>query len=322
MAEIPPSAEQPASGKIVLVMLSTGKQGGAVVRALAQANESAPENMAPWVILAQTRDPNSAKSKALESLRGVRLHKGNPNDPTALFTSAPGPVYAVFSVQQSIDNVKGVAGETVEANALVDAAAKHDVKHFVYSSVNFGGPDKKTYVPHFESKRLAEEYLQGTYPKLPTTILRPVTFMDQIVAGDPNSATTRLTKIMFLTQLNPTTSLQFIAVSDIGGVAALALQNPERYIGKDVDLAGDQLSSKDLADGWREVFGEEMRPRMMGGAVLAWAVRAGMKELRLMFKFFNETGFNTDIPALREQYPGLKDWKTFLRTEVQKPTST
>jgi uncharacterized protein YbjT (DUF2867 family) len=108
--------------------------------------------------------------------------------------------------------------------------------------------------------------------------------MDQLVAGDPASATTRLTKIMFLTQLKPTTRLPLIACSDIGGVAALVLAHPEQYLGKDVDLAGDQLSPKDLADGWREVFGEEMRPKMLGGGALAWAVCAGMKELRLMFK--------------------------------------
>jgi len=315
---------EPTSSKTVLVMLSTGKQGGAVVRALAKANESAAEDATPWLILAQTRDPASAKSKALASLRGVRLHKGTPTDPEALFASAPGPVYAVFSVQQSVDNPKGVAGETVEANALVDAAAKHDVKHFVYTSVNFGGvPDKKTYVPHFESKRLAEEYLRTTHPTLPTTILRPVTFMDQLVAGDPTSATAKITKLLFLTQLKPTTRLQFIACSDIGGVAALVLANPERYLGKDVDLAGDELSVEELEAGWREVFdGEEMRPQMMGGAALAWALRAGMKELRLMFKFFNEIGFNADIPALRVQYPELKDWKTFLRTDMPKAAAT
>jgi hypothetical protein len=108
--------------------------------------------------------------------------------------------------------------------------------------------------------------------------------MDQLVVGDPNSATTRVTKLMFLTQLNPTTRLQFVACSDIGKIAVQVLQNPERYIGKDVDLAGDQLSIKDLEDGWMEVFGEEMRPKMMGGTALAWAIRVGIKELRLMFK--------------------------------------
>ncbi|KAJ6471639.1 NAD(P)-binding protein [Mycena vitilis] len=275
-------AEPPSCSRIVLVMLSTGKQGGAAVRALAKANESAPSDAMPWLILAQTRDPTSAKSKALESLRGVRLHKGTPTDAAALFTSAPGPVYAVFSVQQSVDNPKGVAGETIEANAIADAAAKHDVKHFVYTSVNFGGAEgDKTYVPHFESKRLAEAHLKATHPDLSTTILRPVTFMDQLVMGDPASATARLTKLLFLTQLKPSKRLQFIACSDIGGVAALVLENPERYIGKDVDLAGDALTPSDLETGWREVFGTEMRPKMFGGTVLARALRMGMKELRL-----------------------------------------
>ncbi|KAF8213807.1 hypothetical protein K438DRAFT_1565006 [Mycena galopus ATCC 62051] len=301
--------------KSVLVMLSTGKQGGAVVRALAKANESAPEGAAtPWLILAQTRNPASAKSKAMESLRGVRLLKGIPTEPEGLFASAPGPVYAVFSVQQSYENPKGVAGETVEANALADAAAKHGVKHFVYTSINFGGvPDDVTHVPHFDSKRLGERYLKAKHPTLPTTILRPVTFMDELVGGDDMAG--RLGKLMLLTQLKPTTRLHFVACSDIGGMAALALQNPDRYIGKTVDIAGDQLSPAELEAGWREVFGEEMRPKMMGGTALAWAVRNGMKELRLMFKFFNETGFNVDTAAVREQYPGLKDWKAFLRAQ-------
>ena len=98
-------------------------------QALAKANEFAPEGVVPWLILAQTRDPTSAKSKGLASLKGVRLHKGTPTDPLALFTSAPGPIYAVFSVQQSVDNPKGVAGETAEANALADAGSTKLIEH-------------------------------------------------------------------------------------------------------------------------------------------------------------------------------------------------
>ncbi|KAJ7144177.1 NAD(P)-binding protein [Mycena epipterygia] len=309
-------AAERSSTKIVLVMLSTGTQGGGVVKALAKANEASGQDPTPWLILAQTRDPTSAKSRALASLCGVRLHRGTPTDPAALFSSAPGPVYGVFSVQQSYENPKGIEGEMVEAKALADVAAQYGVKHFVYASVNFGPKGPKTYVPHFESKRLTEEYIKTK--QLPTTVLRPTTFMDQLVFGDPNSTFSRLTKIIMLSQLKPDTRLQFIAASDIGGVAALVLQNPDQYLGKVVDLAGDALTPQDLADGWREVFGVEMRPKMMGGNALAWAARVGRKELRLMFKFFNEIGYNTDIPALRAQYPDLKDWRTFLRTEVPK----
>lgn len=108
--------------------------------------------------------------------------------------------------------------------------------------------------------------------------------MDQLVQGDPASTVSRLTKIMFLCQLNPTTRLQLVATSDVGAVAALALQHPNKYIGRTVDIAGDELTPRDLEDGWREVFGVEMRPEMVGGSALSWVVRTATKDLRLMFK--------------------------------------
>ncbi|KAJ7616762.1 NAD(P)-binding protein [Mycena polygramma] len=306
--------------KIVLVMLATGKQGAGVVRALAAINDSAPPGPAPWTILAQTRDISSPKSTALAALRGVHLLKGTAEAPEALFAAAPGSVYAVYSVQLGLDNPGGLDAEMAQARALADAAAAHNVRHFIYAGANFGGvPGNRTGVPHFDTKRIAEEYLQSAHPTLPTTILRPVTFMDQLVQGDPASAVSRLTKIMFLCQLKPTVRLQFVAASDMGAIAALALQHPDQYIGRAIDVAGDALTPRDLEAGWREVFGVEMRPEMVGGSALSWMVRTATKDLRLMFKFFNEVGYNADIAAARERYPQMKDWKTFLRTEAPKP---
>ncbi|KAJ7634432.1 NAD(P)-binding protein [Roridomyces roridus] len=308
--------DQPLPSKIVLVMLSTGTQGGGVVKALANVNKKSGRTPGPFVVLAQTRDPTSAKSKALASLPGVQLLRGTPTDPGALFDSAPGQVYGVFSVQQSYENPKGIEnGEIMEAKALADEAAKRGVKHFVYTGVNFGPRGPKTSVPHFESKRRIEEYLR-IKTDLPTTFLRPTTFMDQLAVPDANSMFAKLTKIIMLTQLRPDTRLHFAAGSDIGGVAALAFQNRDRYIGKVVDIAGEALTPQELADGWREVFGVEMRPNMLFGSTLAGAVRLSTKELRTMFQHFNENGYNVDIPALRAEYPELKDWKTYLRTEV------
>ncbi|KAJ7773638.1 NAD(P)-binding protein [Mycena maculata] len=316
------SAVESSSSKIVLVMLATGKQGTGVVRALAKINDVSTSDL-PWTILAQTRDISSSKSQALAALRGVRLVQGSADAPEALFGAAPGPVYAVYSVQLGLDNPRGLAGEVEQAKLLADAAATHGVQHFVYAGGNFGGaPDNtQTYVPHLDTKRIAEEYLKNTHPTLRTTILRPVTFMDQLVQGDPASVVSRLTKIMFLCQLKPTTRVQFVAASDVGAVAALALQRPEEYVGRVVDVAGDALAPADLEAGWREVFGVELRPNMLGGSALSWAVRTATKDLRLMFKFFNEIGYNADVAACREMYPAMKDWKTFLRTEVEKPVA-
>ncbi|KAJ7058319.1 hypothetical protein C8F01DRAFT_1255474 [Mycena amicta] len=322
--------------KTILVMLSTGKQGGGVVRALAKANAEAvsASRPQPWYILAQTRTP-STHPKSIFTLPGVHALKGSPTNPSALFDTAnlppdtPLPIYAVFSVQQSVDNPRGLPGEIDESRTLADAAAKHGVKHFVYSSVQFGGADgRRTKVPHFETKRQIEEYLESTHPTLPTTVLRPVTFMDQLVSAELAHARdkskpkadwrTRVTRLIFLTQLKPTTKLQLIAAkrhwrrcSDDGHF-------------KDVDLAGDELSTADMEAVWRDVFASNAKgydkqfrpPNTLLLPLLARVVGKGMKELRLMFAFFNQTGFTTDIPALRAAYPGLKDLRAFLKEEV------
>ncbi|KAJ7623610.1 hypothetical protein FB45DRAFT_926227 [Roridomyces roridus] len=271
--------------KVVLVLLATGKQGSGVVRALAKQNDaSSSSNPLPWTILAQTRDASSSKSRALGELRGVRLVEGSADSPELLFDAAlPDPVYAVYSVQLGLDNPRGLDGEVEQAKRLADVAAERGVKHFIYAGGNFGG-EGETYVPHLKTKLAGEEYLRAVHPTLPTTILRPVTFMDQLVQGDPASTISRLTKIMFLCQLRPSTRLQFVAASDVGAVAALALQHPEEYLGRVVDVAGDALTPAELEAGWREVFGVEMRPGMVGGSALSWAVKNGTRELRLMFK--------------------------------------
>ncbi|KAJ7022661.1 hypothetical protein C8F04DRAFT_1272367 [Mycena alexandri] len=86
-------------------------------------------------------------------------------------------------------------------------------------------------VPHFEFKRIFEECIAKNLPNLLPMILRAAAFMDQVVAGDPTSA--------FLIMSG--TRLQFLAGSDISG---LALQKPKQYIGKVVNLAGDELDSE------------------------------------------------------------------------------
>ncbi|KAJ7076675.1 NAD(P)-binding protein [Mycena belliarum] len=301
--------------KAILVMLATGKQGGGVVRALAEANAVVAEGQPlPFTIFAQTRSASSAKSRALAALPGVRTIEGTADAPEALF-SAAGRVDAVFSVQLGLDNPKGLAGEAAQARALADAAAAHGVSHFVYTGANLGA-NEKTGVPHLEVKREGEAYLRTVHPTLPCTFLRPVTFMDQLLPGP--STVERVTTIMFLCQLAPNTRLQLVASSDIGRVAALVFAAPEKWTGRVVDLAGDELTPREMEAGWRTVMERELRPNLMGGSALSWAIKNATKDLRLMFKFFNDVGYNADIAATREVFPGMKDWQTFLRSEVKR----
>jgi nucleoside-diphosphate-sugar epimerase len=136
----------------ILISGATGKQGGAVVKALLA-------NPPPDVeILALTRNINSNSAKALAANPQVTLIEGDLDDCAAVFQKAGGisAVWGVFCV--TVPNLKSKEQglETKQGNAMVDAAVENKVKHIVFTSVDRGGPgksdDEPTYVPHFMSK--------------------------------------------------------------------------------------------------------------------------------------------------------------------------
>jgi NAD(P)-dependent dehydrogenase (short-subunit alcohol dehydrogenase family) len=87
--------------KAILVTGATGKQGGAVVKALLEA-----PNAADYTILAVTRKPESASATKLVE-KGVKIVQGDLNDVPAIFESAKKvasmPIWGVFSVQVRVD---------------------------------------------------------------------------------------------------------------------------------------------------------------------------------------------------------------------------
>src|SRR6185503_12374994 len=91
------------------------------------------------------------------------------------------------------------------------------ISHFVFSSV--GSADRRTGIPHFDSKFRIEEHLRGT--GLRYTILRPVFFMENWLGmrDTIESGTLAL-------PLSPETRLQMIAVDDIGIFVTMALEHP------------------------------------------------------------------------------------------------
>jgi uncharacterized protein YbjT (DUF2867 family) len=83
----------------ILITGATGKQGGALIRALLQAN-------AKFEILAVTRDTQSASAQKLQQKSSqIKLVSGNMDNPQEIFQKAKevsnSPVWGVFSVQVS-----------------------------------------------------------------------------------------------------------------------------------------------------------------------------------------------------------------------------
>lgn len=195
----------------ILVTGATGKQGGAVIKAL-QASST------PFEIVALTRNPDSPSAQKLGS-QGVRTVKGDQDAPDDIF-AASGQVDGVFSVQTFTGRGQSVQSEERQGKALFDAAQKAGVKHFIYSSVERSGKFEPTAVPHFASKHAIEKHIMDNAKTTEWTILRPVAFMDNIVKG----LQTRIFFTGLEVYLGREKPLQWIATEDIGKFAAIAFE--------------------------------------------------------------------------------------------------
>ena len=276
------------SDKLILVAGATGQQGGATAKHLLAQG---------WRVRALVRDPNKPAAQALAA-KGAELAQGDLEDRASLDRALAG-AYGAFSVQTFM-GPDGPVGETRQGNLLADAAKAAGVQHFVYTSV--GGADRKSGLPHFESKWQIEQHIRSL--GLPATILRPVFFMENLRSPwmGPRDGVLAI-------GLRPATSLQMIASDDIGAFAALAFARPQEFIGKTQEIAGDSLTMPQVADAFTRVTGQPVRFVELP----LEQVRSFNAEMGDMMAWFNEHGYSADIAALRRLHPGLLTFETWLQ---------
>ena len=276
-------------GPLILVSGATGNQGGAVARRLLERG---------FRVRALSRDTQKPEAQALAEA-GAEVVQGDLNDRSSVDRVLEG-AYGVFSVQNFYEG--GYEGEVRQGKTLADASKAAGVRHVVYSSV--GSAHRETGIPHFDSKAEIEEYKRQT--DLPYTILRPVFFMqnwemmrDQILDGT------------LAQPLDPEKPLQQVNVEDLGAFAAIAFENPDEWLGREVDLAGDELTMPQTA---------EMFSRVTGRGVEYYQVPWDQfeeqmgEEVTVMYRWFNDMGYEADIAALRQEHPELTTFERYLRS--------
>lgn len=224
----------------ILITGATGKQGGAAIDALLNSPDRSQ-----LTIKALTRNTSSPASQALTS-RGVQMVKGDLLDKAGLVSILSG-VDAAFLMTDFM-GAGGVETEVKQGLTFTDAAKEANVSHVVFTSVQ--SADRAPEVPHFHSKFQVENKLRDS--GLKWTILRPAAFMDNV----PLTGFGRLGALTFFNSLiGPKHPLQWIAVEDIGKVAAQALLAPNAYAGQIIDLAAEDLTLSQLTDSFKKATG-------------------------------------------------------------------
>lgn len=100
-----------------------------------------------------------------------------------------------------------------------------------------------------------------------------------------------------------------IAVDDNGAFVELVSANPQDFLGVTLEIAGDELTEPQIAATFTKVIG---RPANLAKSSLPEGAQPTEEQIA-MFQFFNGRGYDADIPALRQIYPGLRTLEQWLR---------
>ncbi len=273
--------------RLILVCGATGNQGGAVARSLLDRG---------FQVRALTRDPQKSEAQALAE-GGAEVVQGDMEDRSDMEQVLEG-VYGIFSVQNFWET--GYDREVQQGKTVADAVKEAGVQHCVYSSV--GSAHRQTGIPHFDSKWEVEEYLRDL--DLPYTVLRPVFFMQNWeMMREPILGGT-------LPQpLDPDKPFQQVAVEDVGAFAAIAFDHPDEWIGREVDLGGDEQTMPEIAETFGRVIGREVDYYQVPWD--QFEEQMG-EEYAVMYRWFSDVGYEADIAALRQEYPELTTFERYL----------
>ena len=271
----------------ILVTGATGTQGGAVARELLARG---------FNVRGLTRSPNSEKAQLLTEL-GVTVVKGDYDDARSLAAAMQG-VHGVFGV--TIWGAYGTEKEVARGRQLIDAAKLARVEHFVFTSV--AEAETQTGIPHFDSKYEVEKILYDS--GLNYSIVRPVEFMNNIhytketvmggVLADPRDSGKRH---------------QWIAARDIGFFVGEMFDDPDKWLGQAINIAGDEMTIAEYAQVLSKCLSVDVEYQNMSWNVFEQTLG---EEMTLMYRWFDDPGYQVDIAALRKEYPNLTSMEDYL----------
>ncbi len=156
-------------------------------------------------------------------------------------------------------------------------------------------------VPHFTQKAKITDYIKEKHPDLKTIYVEPGCYIQnwknfgKLPKLDDGTA-------VFAAPLNPKAKLHLVDIDDIGPIVREILENPEKFVGQDICICGEEISFEDVPKVFTKVTGI---PAIMK-TLTEEEFRTGFKrlpksaqdDLYNMYKWFEEYGY----------YGKDKDW--------------
>ncbi|WP_405015129.1 NmrA family NAD(P)-binding protein [Kitasatospora sp. NBC_01539] len=285
------SVTGPAQGPVA-VTGATGKQGGATARRLLAGGRP---------VRALVRDTSAPAAVALADA-GAELALADLDEPSSLAAALDGTT-ALFAVPPV---AYGPAGSNPEleftrGRDLADAAAAAGVRHVVFTGVASASGDG----PAAPGKRRIEQYLREQIPLV--TVLRPVRFMTNYL-GVSGIGLDGFADGVHRHLFPPNEPAQIIALEDIAEFAALAFEQPDRFAGRTLELAGDDPTPAEAVAAIGAATGIPVRYEQLTHEEAA-ALNPEIAETRQ--QWISGRRWHADIEALRVIHPGLRtlaDW--------------
>ena len=170
---------------------------------------------------------------------------------------------------------------------MISAIESFDPSIFLLFSSVCDADTAPASVKHFDAKARIEERLNKS-SLFSWTILRPTCFLDNF----ENSNLLAPGHVKFLTRSS--TVVKYVAVADIGIVAAKVFETPESFKGQTLDIATVASDGDGLATALSNVSQMKTDHKMIFNP--QWLIRFFMSmEMHAMVVFFETTGFSADV---------------------------
>ncbi|KAK9769582.1 hypothetical protein SCAR479_13752 [Seiridium cardinale] len=247
----------------VFIAGATGKQGGGTARTLLSMGHQ---------VHAYVRDTEAPSARSLAQ-QGAKLFQGDWESLPAIRAAVKGCAAVFFPSMPSFTDP--AAEERWAANILSAARDSGSVKHVVYSTSAVlerfdkikaveGWDDNAFMAQYFWSKNAGEKAVRDwarVGEGLKYTILRPSGFMSNWLEPVASFQIPDLiSEGVWHTVFPPDFPIAQIAPGDIGRVAALAIENPEKWHGKEAELTTERMPVKEVLELLSEFSGKDLKP--------------------------------------------------------------